>query len=56
MDGMAQNLNRFLNGLTNSMNRLTSGMNYFLKKQEENNKKFMMDLSNKFEIQIKKKK
>ena len=59
MDGMAQNLNGFMNRLTNSLNgmtqELTKGMNDFIRKQEENNKKFLTDLSNKFEIQVKKK-
>jgi hypothetical protein len=59
MDGMAQNLNGFMNRLTNSLNGMTQGlmkgMNDFIRKQEENNKKFITDLSNKFEIQVKKK-
>ena len=49
---MAQNLNGFMDRLTNSLNGMTQGltkeMNDFLRKQEENNKKFMTDLSNKF--------
>ena len=59
MDGMAQNLNGFMDRLANSLNGMTQGLkkgiNDFLRKQEENNKKFITELSNKFEIHIKKK-
>lgn len=53
MDGLSQNLNGFMNGLTQSLKGmtqgLTKGMNEFLRKQEENNKKFLMELSEKLE-------
>ena len=54
LNGMINSLNEMINSLNGMTQGLMKGMNDFIRKQEENNKKFIRDFSNKFEIQIKK--